>query len=161
MIGLPNRVKALRALLLPYKPEGWDEQSFERDVYFIQECNFLSHRVDLDNREVKKPETLHDVQFMYGRTKELAEVDKKFCEYLLEKASQMVVFLSAEIQKFAAVRRLPVDMMCLPEYFFKFYGTGGYLFGVRLEKNFTRSTVRLYSEPKYGQYAEVSLDDAD
>lgn len=157
LIGLPNPEEALCTLLLPYKPEDMDQQRFERDVAFIYECTFMYHKVDLTCRKVKHPNRLSDVQFMCGRNEELAEVNKKYIDYLLAQASQLIDFLSSAIHQFGPNKRAVLARVSLPEIFFKFYQIGPDLLELQVESNSTNSIMRIYSSPVYGQYREFDL----
>jgi len=161
MLGRPKYEVFLYAALKKYQPPDMDDCSFERAVNHLMEYNF-DQKVDLSRKEVvyrSSFDTLYAMGFMYGRNKELEEVDKLFNAYLLEQASNLISFIVGSMQQFREQTDTESVLMSLPEVYFRCYRVGTRLFGTAVEANKTDSTMRLYSEPKYGLFREFAIGD--
>lgn len=167
LLSIPKYEEFLYSALKPYQPPDMKDDDFESAVDHLMEYNFRQ-KVSLDKREVLYPinfEKLAALGFMHGKDKELKEVDNKFNTYLLGLANKLVTVLVSHIQQFRAQTYTEVDLLTLPEVYFRCYRVGTYLFGAKVESNSTGEyggspgSLRLYSESKYGLFREYPLED--
>ena len=159
IIGQPEYEKVLYEMLLPYKPPDMDMPDFEGSVDHLMEYMFRQ-KIDLATREVNYPygqSKISAINFMFNRDKELNDIDDQFSNYLLTIAAQLSHFIYSSLKQFETQRHVPTTMLTLPEVLFRCHHVGDYLFGAKVESNSTSSTLRLYSESKYGKFAEYSL----
>ena len=159
IIGRPEYEKIVYGMLLPYKPLDMDMRDFELSVDHLMEYMFRQ-KVNLATREVEYLLGFSKIEalgFMFNRDKELDDVDNQFSNYLLNIAEQLLHFIGASLKQFEIQRRVPTTMLTLPDVLFRCHHVGTYLFDAKVESNDTKSTMRFYSEPKYGQFAEYSL----